>query len=79
MAKQMLYKVCFDEQGEYVNEQGKRCNLLICNEVIFPAEDVEEGNIARYIPAPEEKGFYKFPSLENAMIGLGLSNFQEDK
>ena len=73
--KQMLYKVCFDEQGEYVDAKGNRCNLLVCNEVVFPPQETldEEGNVVESrVPTPQERGYFSYPSLEAALIGLGL-------
>lgn len=73
--KQMLYKVCFDEQGEYVDAQGRRCNLLVCNEVVFPPQETldEEGNVVeRRVPTPQERGYFSYPSLYEAISGLGL-------
>ena len=73
--KEMLYKICPDEQGEYVDAQGQRCNLLVCNEVVFPEEETldEEGNVLeRRVPTPQERGYYSYPSLEAALAGLGL-------
>ena len=73
--KQMLYKVCFDEQGEYVDAQGRRCNLLVCNEVVFPPQetlDAEGKVVQRYVPTPQERGYFAYPSLEAALAGLDL-------
>lgn len=73
--KQMLYKVCLDEQGEYVDAQGRRCNLLVCNEVVFLEEEIldAEGKVAQtYVPTPQERGYYSYPSLEAALAGLDL-------
>ena len=72
--KQMLYKVCPDERGEYVDAQGQRCNLLVCNEVVFPEEETldAEGNVQIRVPTPQERGYFSYPSLEAALAGLGL-------
>ena len=73
--KEMLYKICPDEQGEYMDAQGRRCNLLVCNEVVFPPEETldAEGNVVESrVPAPQEKGYYAYPSLEAALAGMGL-------
>ena len=78
--KEMLYKICPDEQGEYVDAQGQRCNLLVCNEVVFPEEETldEEGNVLESrVPTPQERGYYSYPSLEAALAGLGLSRWEE--
>ena len=77
--KQMLYKVCLDEQGEYVDAQGRRCNLLVCNEVVFPPQETldEEGNVLEIrVPTPQEKEYFAYPSLEAALAGLGLQKAQ---
>lgn len=70
----MLYKVCAEENGEYVDAKGNRCNLLICNEVIFPAEEKvdAEGKVQKRIPTPTEKGYIVYPSLQAALAALGL-------
>ena len=73
--KQMLYKICPDDSGEYVDAQGQRCNLLVCNEVVFPPQETidEEGNVVQpYVPTPQERGYYAYPSLDTALAGLGL-------
>ena len=76
MNKEMLYKICPDEQGEYMDAQGRRCNLLVCNEVVFPPEETldAEGNVVESrVPAPQEKGYFSYSSLEAALTGLGLT------
>ena len=73
--KEMLYKICPDDAGEYVDAQGQRCNLLVCNEVVFPPQETldEEGNVVESrVPTPQEKGYFAYPSLEAALAGLGL-------
>ena len=73
--KQMLYKVCLDEQGEYVDAQGRRCNLLVCHEVVFPPQETldEEGNVVESrVPTPQERGYFSYPSLKAALAGLDL-------
>lgn len=80
--KEMLYKICPDEQGEYVDAQGRRCNLLVCNEVIFPPQETldEEGNVVESrVPTPQERGYYSYPSIEAALAGLGLQKAQEGR
>lgn len=77
--KQMLYKVCLDEQGEYVDAQGRRCNLLVCNEVVFPPQETldAEGQVVEIrVPTPQEKGYFAYPSLEAALAGLDLQKAQ---
>ena len=72
----ILYKICPDEQGEYVDAQGRRCNLLVCFEVCFPPIITfdEEGNIIKIKnPTKEEKGFFTYHSLSEALMGLGLT------
>lgn len=79
--EQMLYKVCPEEQGEYVDAQGQRCNLLVCNEVVFPPEETidEEGNVIEsHVPTPQERGYYAYPSLDAALAGLGLQKAEGD-
>ena len=79
--EQMLYKVCPEEQGEYVDAQGQRCNLLVCNEVVFPTEDTldEDGNVIEsHVPTPQERGYYAYPSLDAALAGLGLQKAEGD-
>ncbi len=80
MNREMLYKICPDEQGEYVDAQGRRCNLLVCNEVVFPPQETldAEGNVVESrVPAPQEKGYFAYASLEAALTGLGLSRWEE--
>lgn len=79
--KKMLYKICPDDAGEYVDAQGRRCNLLVCNEVVFPPEETldEEGNVVeRHVPTPQERGYYAYPSLDAALAGLGLQKAEGD-
>ena len=79
MNREMLYKICPDEQGEYVDAQGRRCNLLVCNEVVFPPQETldEEGNVVESrVPTPQEKGYFSYPSLEAALEGLDLQKAQ---
>lgn len=78
--KEMLYKICPDEQGEYMDAQGRRCNLLVCNEVVFPPQETldAEGNVVEIrVPTPQERGYFSYPSLEAALTGLSLSRWEE--
>lgn len=80
--KEMLYKICPDDAGEYVDAEDRRCNLLVCNEVVFPPEEVldEEGNVVETrVPTPQERGYYAYPSLEAAMAGLGLQKVDKEE
>ena len=73
--KEMLYKICPDDAGEYVDAQGQRCNLLVCNEVVFPPQETldAEGNVLESrVPTPQERGYFSYPSIEAALAGLGL-------
>ena len=74
--KNMLYKICPDEQGQYVDARGQRCHLLVCHEVVFPAEETLDGQgnvVQSRVPTPQEKGYFAYPSLEAALTGLGLT------